>query len=305
MRRISPAQLALKVGIVLVYLTLGVLVPGDHLRLYLTMGGEYRSTPHGVGKILSVSALTRMSRWGLTPWVRHEATWRLGRMPDEAAKAALRERIAETSDPTLWGLAVRGGYHTDREALAAARPEMIVTAFDSENRYARASAVFGARALGDPSNAPRCIEALDDDEHLVRMHAMDCVVHFGVERQLDALQEVAARSRSKVVLNELAELALHIDDPKAEALFMTAARTSGPKTKQFEALARGSAPWCTRRLQEIAAMGDPNVARLLAERSLSAQPATGPSAPAADAPPPGQSGRSAPSPPPAAEASGR
>ena len=93
------------------------------------------------------------------------------------------------------------------------------------------------------------------------------------------------------VLGELADLAAQIDDPKAEALFTTAAKSLdawGPEGRAVEALAKGAAPWCTRRLEERAMQGDTDAARLLAERSPSSPPATGPSAPAAAAPPPGR-----------------
>ncbi len=235
----------------------------------------------------SVPALIWMSRWGLSPWARREATWLLGRRPEEAAQETLRRQLAETSDPTLWGLALAGRYHTNKEALAVTRPTMIVAAFDSNNHYARASAAVGARALGDPSNAPLCAAALQDPHGWVRFHAVQCLRRLGPGPHLDALQGLAVREWESSVLGELADLAAQQDDPEAEALFTTAAKSLnawGPKGRVVEALAQGAAPWCARRIETLAMEGDTDAARLLADRSLSSPP----SAPAADARPPGQ-----------------
>ena len=291
MRRSKAPRSALKVGLGLTLalgiLALGILGPVDHLRLLLAQScGDILLMPICV-EIKSVPTLIRMSRWGLTPWARREATWLLGRRPDEAALETLRLQLAETSDPTLWGLALAGRYHTDKLALAAARPDMIIGAFESRDHFARASAAVGARALGDPSNAPRCAAALVDPHGKVRFHAVECLARLGPAPHLDALQQLAVREWESPVLGELAILAAQLDDPKAEALFTTAAKSLnawGPKGRAVEALAQGSAPWCAARLEAMALDGDADAARLLAERSFSSPPA----APAAAAPPPGQ-----------------
>ena len=271
----------------LVLAGLGILGFVDHLRLLLAQScRDILLTPICV-EIQSVPTLIRMSRWGLTSWARREATWLLGRRPEEAAQETLRLQLAETSDPTLWGIALAGRYHTNKEALAASRPTMIVEAFDSKNHFARASAAVGARALGDPSNAPRCAAALQDSHGWVRFHAVQCLAQLGPAPYLDALQGLAVREWESPVLGELADLAAQSDDPKAEALFTTAAKSLdawGPKGRVVEALHQGSAPWCAGRLEERAMEGDTDAARLLAERSVSSPPF----APAADARPPGQ-----------------
>ena len=291
MRRISAPRWPLRLGLGLCLLALGVLGPVDHLRLLLAQSCRNILLMPICVEIKSVPTLIRLSRWGLTPWARREATWLLGRRPEAAAQETLRRQLAETSDPTLWGVALAGRYHTNKEALAAARPTMIVGAFDSSDHFARASAAVGARALGDPSNAPRCAAALGDAHGWVRFHAVQCLGRLGPGPHLDALQQLAAREWESPVLGELADLAVRSDDPKAEALFTTAAKSLdawGPKGRAVEALNQGAAPWCARRLEERAMQGDTDAARLVAERSPSSPPATGPSAPAAAAPPPGR-----------------
>ncbi|MEY3212903.1 MAG: hypothetical protein RIT28_3384 [Pseudomonadota bacterium] len=202
----------------LVLAPLGILGAVDHLRVFSALTCGNLALAELCVEIKSVSTLARISRWGLTPWARREATWLLGRSSEAAAEDVLRARILETSDPTVWGVAVEAFDGADKEALAVSRPELVVGAFQSGSAEARHTAAVAARALADPSNAPWCGVILDDVAPKVRHQAVLCLARLGPGRFLDDLQRLAARETHKAVLMALVDLAAPLDDPKAEAL---------------------------------------------------------------------------------------
>lgn len=247
-----PLTLALKLTLG----ALGLLVGLDHLHMLMTRAlvnlGEFGRPVSAA----SVPALARVSRWGLLPRIRWDATRLLGVAPGEAADEALRERLHDTSDATLWGVALSALRRAeDAEALAVARPGLIGEAFDAEVGEARRSAAFAAGALGDPTYAPRCAAALGDETVAVRIDATRCLARLGPAEQLPALQSLADRETSVSVLRELVDLAVQLDAPEAPALFQTAAArliAEGSPELAAKALARGTAPWCAAYAHEAA-----------------------------------------------------
>jgi hypothetical protein len=265
-----PRPLKLVLGLSLAALVLFVGL--DHLRVlsvrFMVNLGEFgKPVPAS-----SVPALSRVSRWGLLPGVRRDATRLLGIAPGEAAEAALRARVAETSDPTLWGLALHGLGRTEGvEALAVARPGMIVEAFASKEGDARASAALAAGALGDPTNAPWCAAALRDESSDVRAEAVRCLARLGPGEHFAALQQIVAWETSTIVLDELVTLAVHQDEAKARVLFTAAAERLQKENdwyKAVNALAKGTAPWSAERLESLALDGDTRALEKLAGRPL-------------------------------------
>lgn len=264
----KPLKLVLGLGLAALVIFIGL----DHLRVlsvrFMVNLGEFgKPVPAS-----SVPALSRVSKWGLLASVRRDATRLLGIAPGEDAEAALRDRIAETSDPTLWGLAIHGLSHAEGvEALAIARPEMIVRAFVSDDGDARASAALAAGALGDPTNAPWCAAALRDEDPDVRAESVRCLARLGPAEHFTTLQQLVAGETSTIVLDELVTLAVQHDEAEARALFTAAAerlREEGSPELAINALAKGAAHWSAERLEALALDGDTRAMKKLAGRPL-------------------------------------
>ena len=178
--------------------------------------------------------------------VRRNAARLLATTVKGDALNVLRRRIADTPDPQVFIIALRGLLREpDAKRLASARPELLAAALNDPDPRVLGVALRGAALAGLPNLEALLAGALKSPDQEVRGAALEVIAQVGLG-SLEPLVKDAllhARKRAPYPFLEMYRMLSRSDDPDMAAVFRQSLQQTEEVSAFFNGITESRKPW--------------------------------------------------------------
>ena len=186
---------------------------------------------------------------------RRNATRLLATTIKGDALNVLRRRIADTQDPHVFIIALRGLLREpDAKRLAASRPELLTAALADPDPKVMEIALRAAALAGLPNLQEILERALKSSDEPVQAAALEVIAQVGLGKLEQLVKDALlhARKNAPYPFRELYHILSMSDDPGMAAVFRQSLAQTGEVATFLDGTSQSRKPWLRALLLEMA-----------------------------------------------------